>query len=150
MPDKEANSPIKSVWTEYTKAIQVLLVVQSDDRPLDQYLGFRDSVLSIVQSQQFVEALDRAWSTKPKQQSSPMDDRVGETLLLELKAFPHAVEVAQAAGKPLSEDKGWWYRVLSWASTGIGSVKDFLDNLPPWAKNTLVIFKELIDIFRAK
>jgi hypothetical protein len=69
--------------------------------------------------------------------------------LLELEAFPRAAEIAQTTAKP-EEAKGWWRRVLGRASTTVGSVKDLSENLPPYAKSALTLFKELIEIFRAK
>jgi len=39
---------------------------------------------------------------------------------------------------------------LGRASTVSGSVKDILENLPPYAQNALTLFKELIDLFKGK
>lgn len=74
---------------------------------------------------------------------------IGNALLLELQTFPRAVEVAQATTKP-EEAKGWMGRWLGRASTVSGSVKDLMETLPPYAKNALTLFKELIDLFKGK
>ena len=41
-------------------------------------------------------------------------------------------------------------RLLRKASTVIGSVKDIVDDLPPYAKNAITLFKELVDLFKGR
>ncbi len=68
---------------------------------------------------------------------------------MELQAFPLAVEVAEKTAKEEGK-KGWWRKILGRASTTTGSVKDLSDNLPPYAKGALTLFKELIDLFKGQ
>ena len=79
-----------------------------------------------------------------------LNDEIKSALILELNAFSRAVEVAQATEKTEGGFKGWISKWLGRASTVTGSVKDILDNLPPYAKNAITLFKELIDIFKGK
>jgi hypothetical protein len=131
---------------EFTNNVRVLLVPQPDDRPLDQYLAFRDTVLALVQSPQFLKDLDDEWG--------PFTDypkhAIGQALLMELKAFSHALEVVQAMDRvtPEPERKPWWKKLLGRASTATGSVKDLFENLPSHVKGGLTLLKELIDLFR--
>lgn len=41
-------TPIEIAWLNYVKSVQILLVPQEDDRPLDQYLPLRDAVMTLV------------------------------------------------------------------------------------------------------
>lgn len=138
-------TPIQIAWANFAKSVQSLLVPQPDDRPLDQYLSFRDAVLDLVQSDRFLTALKDSWAPLTDE---PLTE-IGNTLLMELQAFPRAVEVARATERP-EEATGWWRRMLDRASTVSGSVQDLLANLPPYAKNVLTLFKELIDLFKAR
>ncbi len=148
MPKNVEPSPIRIAWIGFVKNVQVLLVPQADDRPLDQYLPFRDAVLVLVQNDQFLTALDQAWP--PGDPSHNLEfTEIGDALLLELQAFPRAVEVAQAIQKP-EEAKGWLAKMLGRASTVTGSVHDLLENLPPAVKSALTLFKELLDLFKGK
>ena len=131
---------------DFTGSVRILLVPQVDDRPLDQYLPFRDTVLALVQSQEFLDQLQESWA--------PLTDyprkRIGDALLMELKAFPLAVEVAQATEKAAPEPKPWWRKLLGRASTVAGSVQDLMDSLPPYVKGGITLFKELIDLFKGE
>ncbi len=148
MPDNVERTPIQIAWLNFVGSVQVLLVPQIDDRPLDQYLTFRDAVVALVQNEQFLSGLNLAWAA-PVAQSDPTIAEVRSVLLLELQAFPRAVEVAQATEKS-EEGKGWMRKMLGRASTTCGSVKDLLGNLPPYVKNGLTLFNELIDLFKGK
>ncbi|HET8924375.1 MAG TPA: hypothetical protein VFN26_15420 [Candidatus Acidoferrum sp.] len=136
-------TPIRVAWANFVTSVQILLVPQTNDRPLDQYLSFRAAVLGLVQGEQSLAELDSAWTATTNQ---PLPD-IRNTLLLELQAFPLAVEVAQKTGTQ-EEAKGWGRKLLGRASTVSSSVKDLMDNLPPYAKNALTLFRELIDLFK--
>lgn len=155
MPNNVEQTAIQIAWIKYVKSVQILLVPQIDDRPLDQYLAFRDSVLDFVQGERFLAELNEAWgppdgspfpSSPPPYYPLP---EIRRALLQEIQAFPLAVEVAQATQKP-GESKGWWGKMLNRASTVSGSVKDLMDNLPPYGRNAITLFKELIDLFKGK
>jgi hypothetical protein len=133
-----APTPNQDVWLDFTKSVRTLLVPQEDDRPLDQYLEFRDKVVSLVQSPTFLNELGSAWP--------PFTD-VGDALIMELKAFPLAVEVAQNTQKATPESKQWWKRWLGRASTTTASVKELIADFP-YVKSGLTVFKELIDLFK--
>jgi len=145
VPDDVQRTPIQIAWINFAKSVQTLLVPQPDDRPLDQFLSFRDAVLSLIQGDKFLADLQTGWAPLTDQ---PLME-VGNVLLLELQAFPLAVEVARATEKS-EEAKGWWGKMLDRASTVSGSVQDLLENLPPYAKSALTLFKELIDLFKGK
>ena len=146
MPDPTDRDRLEASWLRFTDSVRVLIVPRADDRPLDQFLSFRDAVFKLVQSRRFLDDLRDAWT--PFTDSPLMD--VGEVLLFELEAFPLAVEVAEATEKQVPEGKGWREKVLGKASTVAGSVKDILENLPPFAKHALTLFRELLDLFKGK
>lgn len=148
MPDDTNWTPIQTAWINFVKSVNLLLVPQTDDRSLDQYLPFRNAVLTLVQTDQFLAELHAAWApTKPPPNPTPSE--IHNALLLELQAFPLAVEVAQVTSKS-EETKSWYGKLLGRASIGVGSVKDIFADLPPYAKHALTLYKELIDLFKEK
>ena len=144
MPDNTNLTPIQTSWRRYTNGAKVLLIPQVDDRPLDQFLEFRDAVFVLVESEQFLAELNGAWT--PFTDFPQME--IGNALILELNAFPRAVEVAQATQKPEEQKKGW-RKMISRASTVSGSVRDIVKTLPPYAQGALTLFNELLDVFKA-
>src|SRR5438034_641223 len=101
MPDNPAQTPIQVAWIAFATSVRSLLTSQLDDRPLEQYLAFRDTILALVQNERFLRELNQAWG---KSSNTP---EIRDALLMELKAFPLAVEVAQATESPAGESKGW-------------------------------------------
>lgn len=145
MPESTNIPLIQIAWINFTKSVEILLVPQADDRPLDQYLAFKNTVLELVQNEQFFVDLNSVWT--------PFTDfpkkKIGDALIMELQAFPLAMEVAKTTEKP-EDAKKWWKSMLCRVSTVSGSVKDLVDTLPPYAKGALTLFKELIDLFKGK
>lgn len=139
--EKQPNH-IKPVWLSFARSVGGLLVPRQDDRPLDQFLAFRDATMTLVQGEQFLDALDNDWRLSARE-----SDQVGEALLLELRAFPAAMEVAAATEPPAAKPKGWWNRWLERASTVAGSVDDLIAR-DPLVKGGLALFREGIDLFK--
>jgi hypothetical protein len=169
MPDLPNHTPAQAAWIEFVDSTRILLVPQPDDRPLDQYLAFRDSVLALVSSEPFLSEFDRAWTnTTPgitltastsappvggapaaaATPGAPLPLGVANALLLELQAFPKAIEVANTVAASESEKRGWFSKLLGRASTVAGSVDEILDQLPAYAKGGIKLFRELVDVFR--
>src|SRR5262249_21668266 len=126
-PDHIPEFPIKGPWLRFTHSLRILLVVEIDDRPLDQYLVMRDTVLALVESEDFLTKLHEAWLAAFESKNY-YPQAVADGLLMELKAFPTAVEVATA-----TEDAGdnlkskWWKKLIGRGSTTAGSFKDLFD-----------------------
>lgn len=146
MPNNHEQTAIQTSWLNFVKSVKTMLAPQIDDRPLDQYLSFRDEVLSLVQSERFLMELNTEWI--PPNDFADLGE-IKRILQIELDTFPRMVEVAQSVGNP-DEAKGWWKKMLGQASTVSGSVQDIVTNLPPYAKNALTLFKELIELFKGK
>jgi len=144
MPAAPNYTPIQQAWSAFAESVQVLLAPQPDDRPLDQFLAFRDRVMTLVRSEQFVTQLKRPTRTA----DAVLLEQADDALLAELQAFPRAVEVARTVEPASPEGKRWLAGLLGRAGTVAGSVKDLLENLPPLAKNGLTLFKELVDLFK--
>lgn len=133
----------------FCEEYQDALVPQIDDRPLDQYLSFRDEVMTLVENERFLVQLNEAWMPfhdSPSEELMELQE-IRQLLLAELTTFPRMVEVAQAVGNS-DEIKGWRKSMLDRASTVCGSVQDIIENLPPYVKHGLTLFKELIDLFK--
>src|SRR5688572_23886396 len=93
--DQKQPEDFKAAWPKFVKSVRQLLGPQVDDRPLDQFLAFRDAVLELVEDENFQSGLLDGFSTLRN-----MHTGVADTYLMELQAFPLAVEVAQASAKP--------------------------------------------------
>jgi len=144
------NNPMGEAWVNFINSLKILLVPLPDERGMDQYLPFRDEVLKHVLSPTFVEQLEFYWASHLNDNNDAFS-----LLLMELKAFPLAVEVeaAQAANAATEvteekKKKSWIKRWLGRGSTVTGSVKDIMNDLPGFAKNGLTILKELLDLFK--
>ena len=140
----QPQSDLRTAWLGFVRSTGLLLVPVPEDRPLDQFLPFRDQVLAMSQHDDFLQQLDKAWPPQPN------DPKIGEALLLELRAFVPAVEVAATTASTPSEKSGWFRNLLGRASTAAESVKDLVDELPASAKMTITLFKELVDLFKRR
>jgi hypothetical protein len=156
VPDDSNLSPLQSAWLGYTKSLRFLLVPVADDRPLDQYLQFRNDTLALVEGWEFLAGLNQAESAissdKSPATSKPFTSLkpVFNLLLQELRAFPLAIEAAQASDKTGSENSKWTSKWLERAKTVSDSVKDLLENAPPLVKGGLTVLGELLDLFKAR
>ena len=144
MPESVNRTPLQAAWITFAEAVQSLLGPQPDDRPLDQYLEFRDRVMTLVRSESFVSSLTQTPRAPDDESLRSVDD----ALLLELLAFSRAADIARSAAQDEKERKTWLGRQLSRAGTTVGSVKDLLNTLPPLVKGGLTLLKELIDLFK--
>ena len=142
-PSEPPLSPLRLEWLPFTKGVRSLLVAQPDDRPLDQYLALRDNALAQVQSDQFLDELDKQWNS----QKGEPGEEVLRALAAELKAFGLAQEVADATSRDPAEKRKWQSKFLGRASITVGSAKDLLDKSPWYVKGGVTVFKEVIDVF---
>ena len=143
MPNPDYTS-IQAAWINFTESVRFLVVPLQDDRPLDQYLSFRDSVFEIVKERTFLDGLNNAWVPFTDQ---PLN-KIGNAVLLELNSFSLAIEVAKTTETNEQKPKTWIGKWLGRASTVSGSVGDIIDNLPPIVKGGLKLFGEMCDIFK--
>jgi hypothetical protein len=130
MPDNPNSTPIQSAWLGFTDSLRVIIVPRPDDRPLDQYLRFRDDVFALVEGPDFLSGLQSAWTPFTDVPLRPL----GDLLLAELHAYPLAMEVAQMQEKAGGEDKGWISKWLGRASTITGSEKICSTQHLHWSK----------------
>lgn len=152
-PPSPPPSPIQSAWTEFIASARALFAIQLEDRPLDQYLDFRDKVLRLVESPEFLKGLQTAWEVSTVTGSdgpSTLAPEVADALLAELRLFPRAVGVAKELNASNAGASGLLSRWLPRASTVAGSLEDLLDGLPPYVKGGLTLFKELCSLFKGK
>ncbi|NWF35770.1 hypothetical protein [Mariprofundus sp. KV] len=128
-------------WLAFVKSAESLLELRSKQhRHLKEFDGFQQAVLKIVRDKKFVSDLSEGWIDLKGKES----EDVANALLLEVELFPKAAAVA-AQGSP-KRLPGWVRRLLGGASTVAGSVKDILEDLAPYTKNGITLFKELMDI----
>src|SRR5215831_14024078 len=143
MPKREVfdGDEFETAWRGFLESLgEYLLIPQPDDRPLDQFLGFRDKVLALVREPDFVKELRRAWDTQTKgTQDHPEPYHL---LVEELATFSRATRVA----KETSEGKGWIGKWLGRGSTVTGSGKHLRAN-SALLRAGLTSLEELIDLF---
>jgi len=152
-PDTIPEFPIKAPWLGFTKSLRVLLVVQPDDRLLDQYIPLRDHVLMLVESQDFLRELHSAWATAfvSGNYFVPGSELIGDAIRMELQSFSQASEVAQATQVPdvASKERK---KLIGRGSTTVGSIKDLLEQIGDmnlFLKGGLTLLKELLDFFKS-
>ena len=150
MPTFETSAFMKT-WQRFVNALTQHLGAQPDDRSLDQFLGFRDGVLTLVQDPPFTSNLESCL----KEASSTSDDTSGDRnrilnlLQLELDATARAGEVTLSL--PETEEKSGLRRMLGRGSTAVKSLKDILEAFLqkyPLLKGGLTLFGELLDIYK--
>jgi hypothetical protein len=160
MPDPDLKS-IENVWRKFVETMAHVLVMQPDDRPLDQYLAFRDEVLTLVTSNEFLTQLKAIWpvgetggrAEKAVPDWEKIDTRIANLVLLEIESSARAAEVAKTAQGTDDERKERFNKILGRGSTVTGSVQDILKNILdkyPLLKGGLTVFRELLDIFKGK
>ena len=77
-PTPPTPTPIQIAWINFVKSVRVLLVPQTDDRPLDQYLQFRDAVVELVQSQRFLDQLNKAYPPQDSESGNDQFEDIGK------------------------------------------------------------------------
>jgi hypothetical protein len=137
-------TPFKLEWLAFSKDLKKLIVHRPDDSPLSQYLTFRDLVFALVEDEKFLNQLKVQYNRLSNDPTyAPENVRVLNALITEMQAFRHALEMSpqKDSGPPNG-------KLLARASTTVRSAKDLFDEMPWWAKNSLTLFKELIDVYR--
>jgi hypothetical protein len=153
MPDANLT-PLEVAWLDFVNNLSDLLAIQPDDRPLDQYLRFRDEVLALVKSDEFLQELKVNWPSGAGATVQPVPDKsaiIANLVVLELDSSARAIEVAKTLPATDPERKEWFRKLLGRGSTVTGSVKDILEHVlsnHPLLKGGLTVFRELLDLFK--
>jgi len=158
VPDDPNLTRIEDAWLRFVRSLRDVLVFQADDRPLDQYLAFRDEVLALVESGEFLAELRAVWTEATATESTPptaaqiSKRRVFNLAILELESSAREVEIAKLlpASDP-EQRKGWFRKILGRGSIVTGSVKDIFEDFIkkyPLLKGGITAFRELLDLFK--
>ena len=144
--NSEEPNDFSGKWRSFVQSLRQVLSGAPVERWLDPYLPLRNATLEVCERADFVGSLQRSWTTFHSQTSPD----TGHLLLLELAAFPAAVELADDKTEDVNKvDKSARKkRLLKAGKTTLDSVRDILDNLPPAAKGILKVLGEVIDLFR--
>jgi hypothetical protein len=145
--------PIEGAWLNFVHSLSDLLVIQPDDRPLDQYLRFRDEVLALVKSTDFLQDLKKSWPVEATTAKPAIPLQIANLVLLELESSAKAAEVAKTLQATDAERKTWFRTLLGRGSTVTGSVADILEKVLsdyPLVKGGLIVFRELLDLFKGE
>ncbi len=145
MPEEVDQGEFANAWTRFVRAARRLLAGAPSERALDPFIPLRDAALDAAESPRMAMELQSTWSALHAPNAAP---EVAHLLLLEVQAFPGAVEIAEAEEKTGEERLLSKKRLLGLGKTGLDSVRDIMDNLPPLAKGTLTILSEVFGLFR--
>ena len=158
MPDDPSLSRIENAWLRFVRNVRDILVFQANDRPLDQYLAFRDEALALVESSDFLADLKNIWTeatTPESKQPTPEQvshRRVVNLAILELESSAREMEIAKLAPASEPEQRNVWFRkALSRGSIVTGSVKDIFEDFIkkyPLLRGGLTVLRELLDLFK--
>lgn len=144
----EVPGAFSSAWKRFVQSLRRLLASLPDERSLDPFLALRDTVLDASEREDVVWALEQGWRSLHSPNSPQGSSDGAHLILMELSAFPPAVELAEAekkADKPFPKK-----RLLSIAKTTLDSVRDLYEDLPFPAKAILKVLGEVIDFFRGE
>lgn len=148
--DQPDQGEFATTWSRFVRAARRLLAGVPQERLLDPYLPLKDAALDAAESRRVVAALQRAWEQRHETVDKPGESEpvVTHLLLLEVRAFPAAVELAQIEEKTGEERRSIVKRLLGLGKTTVDSVREILDDLPPLAKGALTVLGEVFDLFR--
>jgi hypothetical protein len=141
----EGSGEFSSAWKRFVQSLRQLLAGVPAERSLDPFLALRNTALDACERQDVVSELDYAWSSLHSP-NAPFDN--AHLLLMELAAFPAAVEISEHEEKAASDKSPKKKKLLSIARTTLDSARDILDKLPPTAKGVLKVLGEVIDLFK--
>jgi len=141
----EGLGDFPSAWKRFVQSLRQLLSGAPTERSLDPFLALRNTVLDVSERPDIVGDLHKSWSALDAPNGSPDNAHL---LLMELTAFPAAVELAGDDTKTNQDKSSVKKRLLSIAKTTLDSARDILANLPPTAKGVLKVLSEVVDLFR--
>ena len=141
----EGSGEFSSAWKRFVQSLRQLLSGVPAERSLDPFLALRNSALDACERSDVVSELNYAWSSLHSP-NAPFD--ISHLLLMELTAFPAALEISEHEEKASSEKSPKKKKLLSIAKTTLDSARDILDTLPPTAKGVLKVLGEVIDLFK--
>jgi len=137
-----------SAWKRFVKSLRSLVSGVPVERALDPFMPLRDSILDASERDDVVLDLENAWLSLHAPGPVRVSFDAAHLLLMELNAFPSAVELAEAEDKAKTEKSSSKKKLLSLAKTTLDSARDLLDQLPFPAKAILKVLGEVIDMFR--
>lgn len=154
MANNEPNksSPFEDAFFNFINSQERMLANKFGDRPLDQYIEFRDQVLTLLKSDNFRDELRRALRelTSNSDRGFERNEQIVNLLRLELEATARAADIVLAMERS-KKRKSWLHKMFGRASTVNGSVKDVFDKILdgyPLLKGGIIVFGELLDIFK--
>jgi hypothetical protein len=130
-------------WSSLTSAIKNLWdqEIRNPDRPhLENYQDLKEFALDAVNEAGFVDTIQESFL---KLKESERESLVAELYLLEITSFVNAVDESNEKQKYTA-----FPDLLRSVPIILKSLNDILEDLPPWAKALISIFREIADIFK--
>jgi hypothetical protein len=132
------------LWPSFIGAARQDLDRLPKDRPIDQYLQWKEAVLEQTSTPEFSQeieiALAQLWA-------DPTTRAAAQLLEGELQAYAAAVKVAQLQRRSepdLTEPPS----MTSLGKTAVDSFKEIASNLPPGVRALLTLLSEVFEIFK--
>lgn len=134
-----------SAWKGFVAALRRLLTAPPSERRLDAFLTLRNATLNAFEDPGMIADLQSAWFSLHAKQQAPYPAHL---LLMELLAFPVALDLKAAGVKICDGANHPWKRFVGIGGAVVDNVHDVLNDLPPVAKGVLKEGRELLDVFR--
>lgn len=147
MPDPLPAGKLKVRWQAFVRGLRSLLSGLPEHRYQDQFLRIKEAALNLAESEGMAEEIDAAYRKAvltTDNVPTPAADAV-EVVVMELEAFPLAVEVHEAEEKAGTAKAGAGKKLRAAAKTILGSVDD-LFKLTDYGKGVLSVLKEALDL----
>jgi hypothetical protein len=147
MPEPRSEGEIKSKWERFVRALRSVLTGLPEHRHQDQFLEVKTAALALAESPAMANEIAKGY----QQAAAGTNDNPAlaadavDVVVLELEAFPRAVEVHEEQKKAGTAKPGAGKKLREAAKTVLGSVGD-LFKLTDYGKGVLTVMKEAIDL----
>src|SRR5947209_5616513 len=125
MPTTRSEGEVKSRWQAFVRALRTLFGALPEHRHQDQYLRIKEAAITLAEGDSFAGEIDKSYRDAVMVAGNvrPEADAV-EIVVMELEAFPLAIQVHEAEEKAGTTKPGALKRLQSAAKTILGSVGD--------------------------
>jgi hypothetical protein len=147
MPDTRPVGEVKKLWQAFVRGLRSLFGSLPEHRHQDQYLRLKEAALTFAESQSVADEIELAYRKAvlvDNNLRSPQADGV-DIVVMELEAFPLAIQVHEAEEKAGTTKPGAVKRLRSAAKTILGSVVDIF-KLTDTGKAAITVLKEALEL----
>jgi hypothetical protein len=151
MPNARPQGEVKSRWQGFVKGLRSLLGALPEHRHQDQYLRIKEAALVLAESQSMADEVEGAYQRallSPNNEPLLLGADAVDIVVMELEAFPLAVQVHESEEKLGTAKPGAGKRLRSAGKTILGSVGD-LFKLSDFGKGAIAVLTEALELWGA-